>query len=106
MRDINKLRASQRRWWAKHAERENAVRAKKRKKMVTWYAAYKKQFSCVRCGESHPACLHFHHLNPEEKRIEVARMAKTNYSKKAILDEMDKCVVLCANCHRKEHYGN
>jgi hypothetical protein len=32
-------------------------------------------------------------------------MVTSNYSKERIKKEIDKCIVLCANCHRKEHYA-
>lgn len=47
--------------------------------------------------------LDFHHLNPSEKDLEVSLL--TRYSTKRVKDEIRKCVVLCANCHRKLHAG-
>ena len=34
----------------------------------------------------------------------VCEMVTYGYSKDKLRDEMDKCELLCANCHRKEHY--
>lgn len=55
---------------------------------------------CTHCGEDHPAVLDFHHTDPNEKEIEISA-AK---SKKQVLREIQKCVVLCSNCHRKLHW--
>lgn len=67
-----------------------------------WLQVYKSTLSCAQCGESHPACLDFHHNR--DKDSSVADMAWQGFSKDRILSEIAKCVVLCANCHRKIHY--
>lgn len=60
------------------------------------------KYACVLCGyDKHTAALEFHHLDPGEKDIMVSRM--TTYSKDKIRAELEKCVVLCSNCHRIEH---
>lgn len=48
--------------------------------------------------------LDFHHLNPEEKDFEISK-AKT-FNLENVKDELDKCILLCANCHREEHSRN
>jgi len=53
--------------------------------------------------ESHPICLDFHHVNPGEKERGLNKIVNT-HNKKLILEEISKCIVLCANCHRKEHF--
>lgn len=70
-------------------------------KQVQLYRDYKKTLSCSKCGESHPACLDFHHKGNKEFNISNVIRRK---SFKTIKKEIDKCIVLCANCHRKEHY--
>lgn len=57
--------------------------------------------SCAICGEDHPACLDFHHLDPAEKEH---RMAECR-SIQAAIQEAAKCVLLCRNCHAKGHAG-
>lgn len=59
---------------------------------------------CEHCGDSfegHPEVLDFHHLNPSEKEISPARLFARAW--KNITPELDKCIILCANCHRIEH---
>jgi hypothetical protein len=74
-------------------------------KVGAWLNEYKKQLSCARCSESHPATLQFHHRDPKDKEfaISVYRMGK--WSKERILKEIAKCEVICANCHAKEHWS-
>ena len=76
-----------------------------RKKNKTWWDAFKVNLSCINCGESHPACLDFHHRDGKDKKIEVGKLSGTTYSKEYVLKEVKKCDVLCANCHRKHHYN-
>jgi CRISPR/Cas system-associated protein Cas10 (large subunit of type III CRISPR-Cas system) len=55
---------------------------------------------CAHCGENHPAVLDFHHLDPNTKDDHIASI----WSRKRIIEEAKKCIVLCSNCHRKLHY--
>lgn len=57
---------------------------------------------CVICGEDWPAALDFHHINPSEKEFQVV----ASYSRKKIVAEAQKCIVLCSNHHRKFHSGH
>lgn len=59
--------------------------------------------SCSKCGYiKNVASLEFHHVNPAQKEIQPSKLvAKTwEYARQ----ELDKCVILCANCHREEHH--
>jgi hypothetical protein len=75
-----------------------------RKQYLEWYKNLKLELACVRCGENHPAVLDFHHTDPDGKDGSVSQMIISRVSKETILAEMAKCIVLCSNCHRKEHY--
>jgi hypothetical protein len=61
---------------------------------------------CVRCGESHPACLDFHHRDATQKSFTVAKFAgqSSRISLEDLRAEVAKCDVLCANCHRIHHW--
>lgn len=55
---------------------------------------------CQECGyKKHPAALDFDHINPSEKEFTIGT-SYTSVSIKRLLDEVAKCQVLCANCHR------
>ena len=57
---------------------------------------------CTSCGfNSHPAALQFHHLDPESKDVNWTRLRLRSWDK--IIHELDKCILLCANCHAIEH---
>lgn len=64
---------------------------------------WKRQQGCIICGESEPYCLDMHHLNPNEKETTVSSLTSSGWTK--LMKEASKCVVVCANCHRKIHAG-
>ena len=66
--------------------------------------AIKAQLSCAKCGDKRGYVLDFHHLNPEEKENTIARMLSNRYELNKVYDEINKCIVLCANCHREFHH--
>lgn len=58
---------------------------------------------CQVCGYNKSiSALDFHHLNPEEKDFTIARKKKSINDEK-MRAELDKCALLCSNCHREEH---
>lgn len=59
---------------------------------------------CSQCGyNKNLAALEFHHLNPSEKLHQVDVRVFANSSLKKIEAELNKCRLLCSNCHREEH---
>lgn len=66
---------------------------------------YKSKLPCL-CGESDYRCLDFHHINPDNKKKAVAELAAEGYNIPTIQAEIDKCEILCSNCHRKQHFKN
>jgi hypothetical protein len=92
------------RWHYRHKE-TNAERSRQRRAHLrAWIHRLKQDRGCRRCEEHDPACLDFHHVEQDDKEMQVGRMVAHGYSKTSIRAEIEKCVVLCANCHRKEHY--
>lgn len=67
-----------------------------------FYEKIKPEEKCARCGESHPACLTYHHTS-DDKFMPVSSMVSDGHDKEAIKREIEKCEVLCSNCHSKEH---
>jgi len=64
-------------------------------------AEWKRARGCTVCGETEPWVLDMHHIDPEEKEANSAQSATL----KTFLKEVNKCVLLCSNCHRKVHAG-
>jgi hypothetical protein len=58
---------------------------------------------CCECGETHPAVLDFHHIDPSDKDFVIAKYSE--YGLETLLKELNKCIVICSNCHRKMHWN-
>ena len=58
----------------------------------------KQKCVCSCCGNNDFRVIDFHHK--KDKNFNVADAAKRGYSKETILKEIEKCVPMCANCHR------
>ena len=72
----------------------------KRKERKLACIAYKGG-ECVHCGYNnlrHPAVYDFHHVNPETKGFNIG--SKLMIPWEELREELDKCILLCANCHR------
>ena len=91
-------------YYQKNKEKIMARKRERRKEIREWLREYKSQLKCVRCGESEICCLDFHHVDPSTKESNIGIIGGYS-SKKKIMEEIEKCEVLCANCHRKEHNG-
>ena len=81
------------------------ARQKRRKRDARLYLqARKRAAKCARCGESDVRCLDFHHRPGHVKVAGLARLATDGAAIKTLERELEKCVVLCKNCHAKEHF--
>jgi hypothetical protein len=61
---------------------------------------YLREHPCVDCGETDPIVLEFDHVNGE-KHAEIANMLRSGRTWERIWEEVQKCEVRCANCHRR-----
>ena len=60
---------------------------------------------CVICQYSKClSALEFHHTNPEKKEFGISYMV-SRFSIEKMLEEIKKCILVCANCHREIHAG-
>lgn len=81
---------------------ENRGSLTKEERLRAWTHAYKHEEGCRHCTENNPICLQFHHTG--EKTLGVGAMITNCYPEDEVISEAEQCEVLCANCHRKEHY--
>lgn len=78
-------------------ERRKKVTAS-RKEFLLQYKGYK----CQHCHNKFPEiCYDFHHIDPKEKEFQFNQL--NSYSMQKLIKEVDKCILLCSNCHRIEH---
>ncbi len=61
---------------------------------------YLSKHPCVDCGETDPVVLEFDHVRGK-KKYTISKMAG-RYSNDSVLNELKKCDVRCANCHRRK----
>jgi hypothetical protein len=64
--------------------------------------SYKAGSGCLKCGESNPVVLQFHHTG-DDKEHTINKMLKDRRAWTTIMSEIDKCDVLCSNCHILVH---
>lgn len=102
--DKEKQKQAQHESYLRNKSKVRERSSQRKRGLQIWFQEYKRDLKCSKCPENHPACLDFHHKNPDEKEYEVCFMASKGSSKEQILKEIAKCDVLCANCHRKHHY--
>lgn len=79
------------------ARRNLAYREKLRAQTSDYFATH----PCVDCGEQDVRCLQLDHWDRSTKKANVARLLGGALSWKAILAEIEKCDVRCADCHRR-----
>jgi hypothetical protein len=82
-------------------ERRRKERQQHRRRMSRLIRGYKAACGCLHCGDRDPDHLTFHHRDPASKRFWVGGAAA--YSIKSILQEIDKCDVVCRTCHDRLH---
>jgi hypothetical protein len=57
---------------------------------------------CQRCGYNKCIeALDFHHRNPEEKSFSISQQAQSTFAIAKFIEEVKKCELVCANCHRE-----
>jgi len=96
----NELSVDQR-WHYRNVER-NTERTLSR--LRAWANDRKRDRGCHSCSETRPACLDFHHDQRDQKSMAVTDMITYGYGREKLRAEIAKCTILCANCHRWEHY--
>lgn len=81
----------------KQHQRKYAKRASK------LYYEYKTKLGCSYCGyNKYGGSLDFHHTNPNEKEFRISSKHWLSQSP-LLLKELNKCILLCKNCHHEEH---
>ena len=80
-----------------------SLKVAKARRKVKIMAIMQKGGRCQHCG--YDQCfdaMQFHHLDPTQKEFGIGCGNTSSWSK--VKDELDKCILLCSNCHAEEHY--
>lgn len=81
----------------------NKYYVSRRRKAIKLKAIEYKGSKCQKCGYNRCVdAFDFHHLDPNEKEFSPSRYGHCR-SWERVKKELDKCILLCANCHRETH---
>lgn len=83
---------------------KNSVRRNKNRFRTK--SEYRERFGakCQVCGyDKCQNALHFHHINPSEKKFAISDSLRITRTKEEIDNEINKCILVCANCHTEIH---
>ena len=69
-----------------------------------WVDDYKRNGSCSICGINDHRVMDFHHQGDEKKEFSVSVGLAEKFGLDRIKNEVEKCVLLCSNCHRIKHF--
>jgi hypothetical protein len=86
--------ANRERYIAQAASHKHALRLERTARLIEYF----KTHPCADCGADDPVVLEFDHLR--DKSFAIAS-GLVDYSWARILEEIEKCEVVCANCHRR-----
>jgi isopentenyl phosphate kinase len=101
LRNPDKVKAIKARYRLKSHAKEAEYAAQKWRKFREQMSAYKLALGCVDCGyKGHPSALEFDHVTGKKSKSVMAFQ-----SIKRAMEEVAKCVVRCANCHRIKTYN-
>jgi hypothetical protein len=102
-KSIERRRETNRQHYARNKAKVYAKTAAYKKLSKTKWAEYKATLACVKCGQNHPATLDFHHVIRLPTNRKIYELAASG-AWKIMVEELKKCIVLCANCHRIHHH--
>lgn len=97
-----KVREQRKRYRKQYSERKNELSRLRRKRLQVWINNYKLSKGCSICGYNKCAsALDFHHNG--DKKFGIAKAVGNTVSFKILKKEVEKSIVICANCHRELH---
>lgn len=86
--------------WCKKCINKKTIKYQQERKIE---AVDYKGGKCVRCGyNKYAGALDFHHLDPSTKDFSISKYKNCSFER--IKSELDKCILLCRNCHAEVHF--
>ena len=93
-----------RRWARENRDRGNLTRRGRTERNYRAFNLWLSRQVCVDCGEDDMVVFELHHRDPSKKNRAVSAIVSQGFGLQALWTEVDKCDVLCANCHRRRHF--
>jgi len=94
-------RKSSKKYYASNKQKHKAYIKSKKAELLDLVNDIKAKSKCLLCPEIHIATLDFHHRDPSTKEMEISKAVYAGWPKEKLLAEIEKCDVICSNCHRK-----
>jgi len=91
-----------------YADNKEKYLLRNRNRKIELYTSIDKSktLGCAICPETEPCTLDFHHINKDTKSFTISAAVRDNIiTQKQLIEEINKCIVVCSNCHRKIHSG-
>lgn len=105
MKTIEERRAYNNSHYAKQSpdyKAQKVIRQRERiRKIREAIQAHKAKSGCMDCGEKDPIVLDLDHRDRSQKSFTIGNLSHTGMSLEKLMQEVDKCDVVCANCHRR-----
>jgi len=93
-------------WYEANKARRKAKVKTDRLAFVEWLDSLKEGKPCIDCGRRYSTyVMEWDHLPDVVKTLVLADARRAAFSKKRILAELEKCELVCANCHRERTFG-
>lgn len=110
LKNKNKLKNKIKIWQLNNKDKVINYKKKNKSKkydlLTEFVTNIKNNSKCKYCQETTPCCLDFHHVNPEKKSTNINRLIVNGVSIDRLKLEINKCIIICSNCHRKLHCLN
>jgi len=92
---------------ARKGNKKNQRKARERARVLVKFYTDLAGGCCQKCGYNRSwFALDFHHINSNEKAFNVSQVAvKQNGRNEKVVAEIEKCILLCSNCHREYESG-
>lgn len=92
-------------WYKDNSEMRKKQIADRKVYVRNFIQEYKASSKCKNCPENHTATLDFHHRDSTKKVLEISKAARDGWGIAKLRREIEKCDILCSNCHRKLHHN-
>lgn len=103
---LERRHLSKKKYRQSHRDQQYAYRMKRYYECRDRFLLYLSGRSCIVCTESDILVLEFDHRNPADKKIDIAVAVGRGWKWETLLEEINKCDVLCGNCHKRRTHSD